>query len=986
MKTKARLAVLTLILVIIATSLALVGCNEQKKEGSAEYIQILDTRVYLAPDGEASTYDLDPVVFPTETASQEVYYSFKDGADREFLSVGTDGLLTASKIKEDEEGNPLPITITIVSAEDNKVTLDITVIIERVEVERIAFNPSLIDLEIHSLGVQLQPIFYPYHASIGRDLIYTSQDPSIATVSSEGFVTPVSIGHVAIWAKTPKTGAFDEQAENFITINVTYSELNYRMDLVSSPTTLKQIEGEPEDISFVLNQLDAYCDPSPEITWYVNTAAIDQIGVKDSKVLTYTPTGLPAGEYHIRAVIKNSTQIQTLQSDLLKIYRPLTSINSDIINENKSFVVGDIAQILVTYASDVYPPESYRWSIVHPDGTTEILNAPPRTNTSGLVKADLYYEFAEAGNYVITAEAVVKGRLSGVKSAPIAIDVLEASSAKATDVTGIYVDGTHSGENYLPVIHWDALPYNTEYEIEIRHEVDGETIYHTMSSITDNASFTKNTATIPATMVSLRDSFSLRIKSSGYGWTDWVDYNGTITASAEAYLDNFVGEYNAYVANIEEFGAMLNYIIVFRPESILAPGTTDIYRLPLYIPFAATDLDEEVYNLTESDYPSREEAYYVNAYRLFVAATRSYAESARIALRGVEGVVGGAVTILVSFDTPVEPSKEIELVPGEDDGYIYSEVNTLTNYSKLGLNTDRALAIDSLKDEMSVTTSNQLYLAVSMGYKPVPVEGSSAESIYAIAKNVLYSIIDAGMSAEQKALAIYEWLSLNVVYDYKLADLSGSGTLEDVYDYESFYLEGVFINNRAVCDGIAKAYRLMCMMEGIPCFKVAGVTVGSGIGHAWNIALINGDWYVVDATWGSEKATIEVDLAPQNIELLNRSYFGMGYGDSKLTRITFGVYPELATKSTLAQYTIKLGGEFDSYIESDAELIYFVGTYVLANSKAGEEVFAEIKIDSAYLQSKGSMDAIYTTLIDAAGGAQVNVYTSGSRICIRYER
>ncbi|MBO5775964.1 MAG: hypothetical protein J6R35_01175, partial [Clostridia bacterium] len=769
-------------------------------------------------------------------------------------------------------------------------------------------------------------------------------------------------------------------------INVTYSELNYRLDLISSTATLKQIEGPPEDVSFVLNQLDAYCDPSPEITWYINDAAINQIGVKDSKVLTYTPTGLPAGEYYIRAVLKNSTQTQTLQSNVLKIYRPLTSINSDIINEDKNFVVGDIAQVLITYANDVYPPESYRWSIQKPDGTTEVLNAPPRTNTTGVIKADLYYEFTEVGNYVIKAEAVVKGKLSGVSSAPIQLEVKAASSSKSSDVTGIYVDGTRDGENYLPVVHWDALPYHTEYEVEIRQEVAGEIIYHTLSSITETGNFTKNSVTIPATMVSLRDSFSVRIKSSGYGWTEWVDYNGTITASAENYLDNLVGEYNGYVANIEEFGAMLNYIIVFRPESILAPGTTDIYRLPLYIPFAATDLDQEVYNLTESDYPSREEAYYVNAYRLFVAATRSYAESARIALRGVEGVVGGAVTIMISFDTPVEPTQEVALIPGEDDGYIYREVNALTNYTKLPVNTGRALAVDALKNEMEVSTSNQLYLAVSMGYKPVPVAGSTAEALYPIVKNVLYSIIDASMSSEQKALAIYEWLSLNVVYDYKLADLSASGTLNNLYEYESFYLEGVFFNNRAVCDGIAKAYRLMCMMEGIPCFKVAGVTVGSGIGHAWNIALLGGEWYVVDATWGSEKATVEINLESQNVELLNRSYFGMGYGDSRVTRITFDVYPELAVKSTQVQYTMKIEGEFDSYIESDAELTYYVATYILANSEEDVELWAEVKIDSEYLQAKGGLEEVYQVIIVAANGAEVNAYASGTRICIRFER
>ena len=73
--------------------MALLGCTpEQRKEGSAERIQVEDTHVYLAPQGEPSTYQLKPLVYPVETASQKVYYRLADNTDREYLDVSASGL------------------------------------------------------------------------------------------------------------------------------------------------------------------------------------------------------------------------------------------------------------------------------------------------------------------------------------------------------------------------------------------------------------------------------------------------------------------------------------------------------------------------------------------------------------------------------------------------------------------------------------------------------------------------------------------------------------------------------------------------------------------------------------------------------------------------------------------------------------------------------------------------------------------------------
>ena len=79
-------------------------------------------------------------------------------------------------------------------------------------------------------------------------------------------------------------------------------------------------------------------------------------------------------------------------------------------------------------------------------------------------------------------------------------------------------------------------------------------------------------------------------------------------------------------------------------------------------------------------------------------------------------------------------------------------------------------------------------------------------------------------------------------------------------DLVEFVKEGIIaaggipfeFDTMAVCDGISKTYSLLCNMLGIDCIRVvgqAGVDENKG-GHAWNKVKVDGQWYIVDATWG----------------------------------------------------------------------------------------------------------------------------------------
>lgn len=59
---------------------------------------------------------------------------------------------------------------------------------------------------------------------------------------------------------------------------------------------------------------------------------------------------------------------------------------------------------------------------------------------------------------------------------------------------------------------------------------------------------------------------------------------------------------------------------------------------------------------------------------------------------------------------------------------------------------------------------------------------------------------------------------------------------------------GALIYGKAVCEGYAEAFKLICDREGIPCITVVGY--GDGGAHKWNyVKMDDGLWYILDVTW-----------------------------------------------------------------------------------------------------------------------------------------
>jgi hypothetical protein len=286
-----------------------------------------------------------------------------------------------------------------------------------------------------------------------------------------------------------------------------------------------------------------------------------------------------------------------------------------------------------------------------------------------------------------------------------------------------------------------------------------------------------------------------------------------------------------------------------------------------------------------------------------------------------------------------------------------------------------AFAIESITETQSVSTSEQLFAAVLAGVKPSCVTSSIAADIYEEAKDVLREIITDDMTDYEKVHAIYDWLIFNVEYDLdmldELVELQALYNLSDpdeyseyyseVLKYRCFYLEGVFLDNLAVCDGFAKAFVLLARIEGIEAIKISGTIISSGENHAWNKVNIEGNWYTVDSTWGNY---IVHSTSPESYsEYMNHAYLLVSDAEMFASHRESGPYP--ASPESYGYYqSIFAGVGVDYYIEDQSDFDDLM-----------DEIFS-----SGYPTSD-----VYVEIYNASGLSFLNLFSSCGNIPVGFK-
>lgn len=168
------------------------------------------------------------------------------------------------------------------------------------------------------------------------------------------------------------------------------------------------------------------------------------------------------------------------------------------------------------------------------------------------------------------------------------------------------------------------------------------------------------------------------------------------------------------------------------------------------------------------------------------------------------------------------------------------------------------------------------------------------EQVQAVINEILKTSGLNEMSDFQKEVFVHDFILNNVEYDHTLGN--GGARLEPYTVY------GVFVEKRAVCEGIAKAVKLLLNILDVKCIVVDGQVEGHG--HAWNIVKIKDFEYNLDVTFDMGRMVHK--------GVMRYDYFNFRTGDDPERQLNGS---HIMPKCTAIQYNyvIKAGGFVSSY-------------------------------------------------------------------------
>jgi hypothetical protein len=132
-------------------------------------------------------------------------------------------------------------------------------------------------------------------------------------------------------------------------------------------------------------------------------------------------------------------------------------------------------------------------------------------------------------------------------------------------------------------------------------------------------------------------------------------------------------------------------------------------------------------------------------------------------------------------------------------------------------------------------------------------------------KELARSLVSPGQTDREKAHALYRWLGENISYNVKGLY---SGDLGDNSP------DAVFQTKIAVCAGYANLFQVMCEEVGLESEIISGRSRATGnelppslrdsdTNHAWNAVKIDGEWTLLDPTWGAGHVTDEREFVSE---------------------------------------------------------------------------------------------------------------------------
>ena len=254
-------------------------------------------------------------------------------------------------------------------------------------------------------------------------------------------------------------------------------------------------------------------------------------------------------------------------------------------------------------------------------------------------------------------------------------------------------------------------------------------------------------------------------------------------------------------------------------------------------------------------------------------------------------VLAAGLTVILTSCNPLSIINKIVVNDSANDPYVESKAEEhkkeITGYGYNALKTDEERRVYSILD-VSLYESGSPHFVVNndgtidnMGniiemYKADHPEVFWIDDNYGYEYttyatyteiNVLLSVKDSQLKQAKEELenAVNDFFSgmPDNLSDYQ-KELYINDTLLDLCEYDSDAANkdktvgneqnayGALVDKKAVCEGYARAFQLLCSRVGIECVPINGICESSTSmagNHIWNAVCLDGDWYYVDTTW-----------------------------------------------------------------------------------------------------------------------------------------
>ena len=113
----------------------------------------------------------------------------------------------------------------------------------------------------------------------------------------------------------------------------------------------------------------------------------------------------------------------------------------------------------------------------------------------------------------------------------------------------------------------------------------------------------------------------------------------------------------------------------------------------------------------------------------------------------------------------------------------------------------------------------------------------------------------------EKEIFAHDYLVDSCVYDTEAVEYHQSENEVRANEQNAF---GALAEKRAVCEGYARAFQLLCGKLNVPCWIIQGQAEGFGnyekTNHIWNCVRLDNEWYQVDVTWDDYDDEIPADV------------------------------------------------------------------------------------------------------------------------------